>query len=198
MTEPKMVKAMEYLDDDLIVAAAEEKKAAPRFNKKKALTLLAACLLLISTFVMMGMEQEVIINYNQKEDFLRLAEYHAERGEEDWAAYYTKWSEIEFSQPFPDEWRDGKNSWFKDFVTVEMANEMLHGSTWEAFLLDEPPAPDGTVVQYLWFYELDDGSIHLGTLRSTPGAPLSTEQIEETCQATESAAQEAANIFNEE
>ena len=56
MTEPTIMKAMEYLDDDLIAAAAE-RKAAPRLmTKRKFVALLAACLLLVGTFAMMGME----------------------------------------------------------------------------------------------------------------------------------------------
>lgn len=162
MTTPKIAKALSNLDDELIAAAAEEKAAPRLLTKKKVLALLAACLLLVGTFAMMGMNEEVIINYNQKEDFLRLAEYHAERGESEWAEYYLDWSDVEIGKPFPAEWLN-KDGTFKDFVTLEMINEKFHGSLHEQFILDAPADETGHIVAEAFYVQDSTGNFSLHT-----------------------------------
>ncbi len=150
MTEPKMVKAMEYLDDDLIVAAAEEKKAAPRFTKKKVLVLLAACFMLVLSFVMMGTEEAPVELSPEERYQLRhesllvwfddMIEMYQDDPEI--LAYYTKWRGTEFPDPYPAEWQNEDGS-MKEFVTVQMLNEAFRESLMYEFIMDDPMMKNG-------------------------------------------------------
>ena len=149
MTEPTIMKAMEYLDEDLIAEAAE-RKPAPRFTKKKALVLLAACFLLILSFVMMGTEEAperlpsphiLYTDEMRRADFDMYIEQYKETNPEE-AAYYAKWRDIDIPCPYPEEWYD-EYGYFKDFVTVDMLYEKYHGSLLEEFHLDSPVIRNG-------------------------------------------------------
>lgn len=141
MTEPKMVKAMEYLDDDLIVAAAEEKKAAPRFTKKKVLVLLAACFMLVLSLATMGMDAEPAgpTEEQVRQSVLRWFDEHIAMYQDDpeMLAYYTKWRDIEIPDPYPAEWQNEDGS-MKDFVTVEMLYEAFYDSLQYQFIMEDP------------------------------------------------------------
>ena len=141
MTDPKIVKAMEYLDDDLIVAAAEEKKAAPRMTKNKALVLLAACFLMLLTLATMGMDTEPAgpTEEELKQELLHWFDEHIEMYKDDpeMLAYYTKWRDIEIPDPYPAEWRNEDGS-MKDFVTVPMLYEAFYDSLQYQFIMEDP------------------------------------------------------------
>ncbi len=142
MTEPTIMKAMEYLDEDLIAEAAE-RKPAPRFTKKKALVLLAACFLLILSFVMMGTEAEPAgpTEEDREAAWLAYLDYLVVANPDDpeMLAYCTKWREIGFDalNPWPDEWQYPDGS-FKDFVTIEMIEEVYEGSLLQEYDISNP------------------------------------------------------------
>ena len=158
MTEPTIMKAMEYLDDDLIAAAAE-RKAAPRLlTRRKVVALLAACLLLVCTFAIMGMEEkpaeptqeeiQAALAVARRDAFDQRIETY--KNDPEVVEYCMKWRDIDIPDPYPAEWFN-EDGTLKEFVTEAMLYEALENSllyeSWEEDpLLNRGREPFNTII----------------------------------------------------
>ncbi len=115
-------------------------------TKKNGIIFLFACLLLVGVFILMGMKAEPAEPTREeiaaeKQEALQvffddMIEMYKESDPE-MAAYYAKWRNVEFPDPYPAEWQNEDGS-MKDFVTVEMLYEAFKKSNSYEYIMDDP------------------------------------------------------------